>query len=445
MKKTKEDLNPLVISRCQFERATSHLKGLKTGLFEFLTQPKRMIRMNFPIEMDDGSVQMFRGFRVLHNNFLGPGQGGVRFHPQLTEDEVCALASLMTWKCALIGIPFGGAKGGVVCDTKKLSPSELRRITRRYISELGNNIGPYIDIPAPDMYTDQQTMAWIYDTYEALHQGQNNRPVVTGKPIDLGGSFGRNEATGRGCLYATERFITEAGNLTVKSVAGAKVAIQGLGNVGATAARLFREADALIIAVSDSQGGIYSNNGKGLDVDRVLAYKQEHNTVVGFPDTRNITNDELLAIECDILIPAAMGGQIHQGNAGNVKAKLVVEAANGPVTPAADDILVKKGTIVIPDILANAGGVTVSYFEWVQNIENEQWDLDEVNNELREKMFEAVDKVIIQWQVMAAANLVTQNQDHEAPVCAPTDVRAASYVLAIEKIANITLERGIWP
>ena len=445
MKKIKENLNPLVICNSQFQRATLHLQGLKAGLFEFLTFPKRMICMNFPIEMDDGSVQMFKGYRVLHNNFLGPGKGGVRYHPQLTEDEVCALSSLMTWKCALIGVPFGGAKGGVVCDTKQLSSSELRRITRRYISELGSNIGPYIDIPAPDMYTNQQTMAWIYDTYEALHQGHNNRPVVTGKPIDLGGSLGREEATGRGCLYATEHFISQAGSVAVTSIAGAKVAIQGLGNVGATAARLFKEAGALIVAVSDSQGGIYSNNGNELDVDRVLAYKQEHGTVVGFPDSRNISNDELLTIECDILIPAALGGQIHADNAGEVKAKLIVEAANGPVTPAADDILVKKGTIVIPDILANAGGVTASYFEWVQNIDNEQWELDEVNNKLRDKMYKAVDKVIAQWQEMASANLVTQDQNNEAPASAPIDVRTASYVLAVETIANITLERGIWP
>lgn len=447
-KKPEEDLNPLAISNCQFQRATSYLQGMKSGLFEFLTFPKRMIRMNFPIEMDDGSVQMFRGFRILHNNFLGPGKGGVRYHPQLTEDEISALASLMTWKCALIGVPFGGAKGGVVCDAKQLSSSELRRITRRYISELGNNIGPYVDIPAPDMYTNQQTMAWIYDTYETLHQGGNNRPVVTGKPIDLGGSLGREEATGRGCLYATEHFISQAGNVTLQSIAGSKVAIQGLGNVGGTAAGLFREAGAVIIAVSDSQGGIYSNDGKALDLDRVLAYKQEHGTVVGFPDSRNITNDELLTLECDILIPAALGGQIHAGNAADVKAKLIVEAANGPVTPAADDILAGRGTIVIPDILANAGGVTVSYFEWVQNIENEQWDLNEVNNKLREKMYHAVDKVIAQWREMAAANLVSTDQDNKdnaAPSSAPVDVRTASYVLAVEKIANVTLERGIWP
>jgi len=301
-----EDLAPFHASRRQFLRAEPHLEGLKRGLVDFFRYPKRSIGVCFPIEMDDGSVQTFHGYRILHNNVMGPGKGGIRFHPCVNEEEIAALAALMTWKCALLKIPFGGAKGGIACDPKQLSMIELRRITRRFISELGDNIGPYTDIPAPDMYTDSQTMAWIYDTYEMMHPGQNNRPVVTGKPVELGGSLGRDDATARGCLYATERLLSQAPSLGFESLQGARIAVQGYGQVGAATARLMQEAGAIIVTVSDSQGGIADPNGKGLDISKVSTWKQEHATVVGLPETRTITNADLLAIDCDILIPAAL-------------------------------------------------------------------------------------------------------------------------------------------
>lgn len=442
-KKLKEDLNPRVISQVQFSRAAAYFSHLPKGLVDFFTRPKRIVTVYFPIEMDDFSVQMFKGFRVLHNQVLGPGKGGIRYHPQVTEDEVVALAALMTWKCALVDIPFGGAKGGVVCDVKELSSNELRRITRRFISELDSTIGPYTDIPAPDMYTDQQTMAWIYDTYEMLHKGVNNRPVVTGKPLDMGGSEGRREATARGCLYATERFLAVCSAADLASLSGARVVIQGFGEVGYNAARLFQEAGSYIVGVSDSQGGISNLDGDGLDIQAVFEYKHQHGTVVGLPGTRTVTNEELLTLECDILIPAALGGQIHLGNVQDVKARLVVEAANAPVSPAADDILQQRGIIVLPDILANAGGVTVSYFEWVQNIENQQWGVDEVNDKLRRNQYKAVDRVVGQWQKMTAPG-ESEDSDAEADQ-QPVDIRTAALWVAINRLSSITLERGIWP
>ena len=439
--KPKENLNPLVISQIQFNRAAAYFTHLPKGLVDFFTQAKRIVTVNFPIEMDDFSVRMFKGIRVLHNQVLGPGKGGIRYHPQVTEDEIAALAALMTWKCALADIPFGGAKGGVICDVKSLSQNELRRITRRFISELNDTIGPYTDIPAPDMYTNQQTMAWIYDTYDMLHKGVNNRPVVTGKPIDMGGSEGRKEATARGCLFTTERVLAVCSRADLASLSGARVVVQGFGEVGSIAARLFQEAGAYVVAVSDSQGGIY--NADGLDIRTVSEYKQQHGTVVGLPGTRTVTNEELLTLDCDILIPAALGGQIHLGNVDDIKARLVVEAANAPISPAADDILQQKGIIVIPDILANAGGVTVSYFEWVQNIENQQWGEDEVNDKLRRNQYKAVDRVINQWQKMCAP---APQENNESPAeQTSVDIRTAALWLAINKLSNITLERGIWP
>jgi glutamate dehydrogenase (NAD(P)+) len=430
---SEEELAPFHISHEQFNRANAHLQGLKRGLIDFFSYPKRIVSVCFPIEMEDGSVETFHGYRVLHNNVLGPGKGGIRYHPCISEEEVAALASLMTWKCALVRVPFGGAKGGITCDSKQLSEVELRRITRRFIHELGDNIGPHTDIPAPDMYTDAQTMAWIFDTYDMMHPGHNNRPVVTGKPLDLGGSPGREEATGRGCLFATERFLSLAQLPDLPSLQGAKVAVQGFGQVGSVAARLMHEAGANIIAVSDSQGGIEVINGQALDISEVLAWKGEHGTVVGLPETRTITNKDILALDCDILIPAALGNQIRLDNVDGVKAKLVVEAANRPITPEADDALTEKGIHVLPDILANAGGVTVSYFEWVQNIENQNWALEEVNRKLREKMFQATDAVVNRWRRFPA-----ETELH-------TDLRTAALVVAIERVAHTTLKRGIWP
>src|SRR6516164_1231099 len=387
-----EDLNPYRIAAQQFDRAAALMPQLKRGLIDFLKRPARTVILDFPIELEDGSVETFTGYRVLHSRVRGPGKGGIRYHPDVTLDEVRALASWMTWKCAVIDVPFGGAKGGVACNTKDLSAGDLRKITRRFISELGELIGPHTDIPAPDMYTDARTMAWIYDTYAMMHPGRNNLPAVTGKPLDIGGSHGRHEATARGCLFATQQALARRLVPGLGSLTGARVAIQGSGNAGGIAAQLFHEAGARIIAISDSHGGIYQE--KGLDPEAVLGHKAETGSVLGSAGTREISNNELLSLECDVLIPAAMENQIRRDNASAVRARLICEAANGPTTPAADRILFGRGIPVVPDILANSGGACVSYFEWVQNIENEQWDLEEVNQKLRTKMERATDTVI---------------------------------------------------
>jgi len=438
--------NPVYMARPRFERASQYLNGIKHGLVDFLNSPKRSISICFPIELEDGSVVTFHGYRVVHNRVLGPGKGGIRFHPDVNADEMRALAALLTWKCALIDVPFGGAKGGVACDPKTLTETDLRRITRRYISELGDNIGPHTDVPAPDLYTNAQTMAWIYDTYDILHQGKDNLAVVTGKPLDLGGSEGRCDATARGCLYAAQRLLERGGVTGLRDLKGARVAIQGFGNVGAAAARLFKEEGAVIVAISDTQGGIHDENG--LDPDAVQAYKDEHQTVVGLPETLTITNQDLLELDCEILIPAALSNQIHKENAPRIRARLIVEGANGPITADADDILCSNGVIVLPDILANAGGVTVSHFEWVQNIEHESWELEQINRKLKIKMTRAVDTVFDRWQhlltidTLPAESADAGNNDNLAP--AP-DLRTAALVVAIERMAKVTLERGIWP
>ena len=428
-----EDLDPSNIRIEQFNRARSYLDGIKKGLVDFLCCPRRSISVSFPIEIEDGSIQTFHGFRVLHNNSLGPGKGGIRYHPDFSLSEATGLAFLMTWKCALMNLPFGGAKGGVICNPKELSEADLRHITRRFISELGDNIGPYTDIPAPDMYTNEQTMAWIYDTFDVMHPGKNNRPVVTGKPISLGGSLGRHEATARGVLNATEYYLNISPLPKLSDLDGASIVIQGYGNVGSIAAHLFRQAGAKIIALSDSQGGVY--NESGLDLTAVDQHKIEQNTVVGLMDATSVSNDDLLTLECDILIPAAIGNQIHQNNVEQIKAQLIVEGANGPITPAADNILMAKGIPVIPDILANAGGVTVSYFEWMQNLENEQWSFDEVNEKLRHKIEKGVESVLA-----CQKNLVNNNETNGA-----VDLRIAALVIAIRHVSDVTINRGIWP
>ena len=378
-----DDLDLLVVAKKQFNRALTWMGDLKEGLVDYLVTPKRTVHVRFPVHLDDDSVQTFHGFRVLHNASRGPGKGGIRYHPDVTEHEVAALATLMTWKTALVDVPFGGAKGGIICNPKKLSRSELRRITRRFVIELGDVIGPHTDIPAPDVYTDEQTMAWIFDTYDVFHRGQNNRAVVTGKPLELGGSKGRDDATARGSLYATERLLELGIVPDLATVEGARVAIQGAGNAGAHAMKLFHDAGARIVAISDSQGGVADD--EGLDPAEVLAHKAEHGTVVGLPETVTITNDDLLAYDCDILIPAALECEVRADNAAAVKAKLVVEDANGPLTPAADKILEERGVFVLPDIAANGGGVVVSYFEWVQNLQNQQWNVDKVHDKLRHR------------------------------------------------------------
>ncbi len=447
-----EELDPLRNIHEQFDRARAHLLGFKRGLIEFFQVPKRTLSVCFPVEMEDGSVRTFHGYRVLHNRVLGPGKGGIRYHPQVTEREVAALAALMTWKCAIVDVPFGGAKGGVVCDPKELTETDLRRITRRFIHELGDNIGPHIDVPAPDLYTNEQTMAWIYDTYDILHAGSNNRPVVTGKPLDLGGSVGRREATGLGAFMVTERYLEVAPPPGLTTLQGARVAIQGYGQVGIAAAQAFQAAGAKIVALSDSQGAIH--NEAGIDLAAADAHKREHGTLVGLPETRSLTNEDLLCIDCDILIPAALGHQIRSDNAARIQAKLVVEAANAPTTPQADDILHARGVVVLPDILVNAGGVTVSYFEWVQNIANEEWDLEEVNRRLRRRLRRAVDAVVDCWrEIRGGAGISIQNgESAEAPQAGVVpvteripDLRTAALVVAVRRVARATLERGIWP
>ena len=422
-----------VVAQQQFDRALAWVDDLKDGMLDYLRNPKRTTHVHFPVYMDDESVRMFHGFRVLHNNARGPGKGGIRFHPAVDEHEVCALAAFMTWKTAIVNIPFGGAKGGVVCDTKKLSRAEKRRITRRFVIALDDEIGPHTDIPAPDMYTDQETMAWLYDTFDVMHPGQNNRAVVTGKPIELGGSLGRDEATARGCLYATKQLLTHKLVPGLNSLEGATVVIQGCGNAGGTAMRLYHEAGAKVLAISDSSGGIYAQDG--LDPEAVLDFKKNHGTVVGLPDTTTITNEELLATECDILIPAAMENQIRSDNAAAVRTKLVVEAANGPTTPGADSILAANDIVVLPDICANAGGVVVSYFEWVQNLENQQWDEDKVNERLRKRMDTAVDTIVAQWNDI--------RDQPRAPHGQPT-LRDAALVTAVCRVARVTMQRDIW-
>lgn len=437
-----ESFDPAVISAQQFDKAAACIQGLKTGLIDFLKRPMRISIINFPVELDDDSVQSFKAIRVLHNRVFGPGKGGIRFHPDVTVEEVALLASLMTWKCALANIPFGGAKGGVICDTKQLSKRELRRITRRFTSEFFDIIGPQTDIPAPDLYTDEQTMAWIYDTYDMLNRGSNNRPVVTGKPVSLGGSYGRREATGQGCVYATERFLSRALIPDRQDIAGARVAIQGFGNVGSVAAQAFVRMGARIVAVSDSKGGVYSETG--LQPDEIKAFKAAQGTVVGMPETLTITNEELLEVDCDILVPSAISSQIHSGNAASIKAGLIVEAANNPTTPAADEILQQRGIHVLPDIIANAGGVTVSYYEWVQNQANEQWDRTLIDEKLKKKMCQTVDVVFNRWQSFVIGEEDSAKALQAASPGKP-DFRTIALVVAIERVANATLMRGIWP
>ena len=438
-----EHLDPTVMAETNLDRALPYLNHLQPGLVDTLRHPKRTITVSFPVEMDDASVQVFRGYRVVHNRTIGPGKGGLRFHPDLNLAEVCLLASLMTWKCALVDIPFGGAKGGVICDPKVLSQRELRRITRRFISELGDNIGPHTDIPAPDLYTNAQTMAWVYDTYDVMHSGNNNRAVVTGKPLSLGGSAGRREATGLGCFHATERLVENFQIKGLSTLEGARVVIQGFGNVGAVAARKFTAAGAKVIALSDSQGGIVSE--AGIDLDAATEYKREHGTLVGLPGTLSLTNQALLELECDVLVPAAMGAQICSHNAANIRAKLVVEAANGPVSPAADLILSERGITVLPDIVANAGGVVVSYFEWLQNIENQSWELDDINHRLHKKICQATDAVIERWKVLQEETAPEPEDMTGFPLNSSLNLRTAALVIAVERLAGVVEQRGIWP
>jgi len=414
-----EELNPFQIAMRQFDAAAEKL-NLEPGLREVLRNPRRAVTVTFPVRMDDGNVRVFEGYRVQHNWTRGPCKGGIRFHPNVSLDEVKALASWMTWKCATVNIPLGGGKGGVICDPKHMSKDELERLTRRYTYEIARFIGPDVDIPAPDVYTDPQVMAWIMDTYSAL-AGQNVPGVVTGKPLTMGGSLGRNDATARGCVFV----IREACKFRGLDLSKATVAIQGYGNAGMIAADLLVEMGCKVIAVSDSRAGIFNPNG--LNIAAVDAHKRKTGSVMDFPGAENVASESVLEAKCDILVPAALENQLTAENARLVRASIVAEAANGPTTPAADEILNNNGVLVLPDILANAGGVTVSYFEWAQNLQEFFWDEDDVNRKLEKVMVRSFNDVL------------SIHTTHHVPM------RTAAYMLAIDRVATVTRLRGMWP
>jgi glutamate dehydrogenase (NAD(P)+) len=414
-----EKINAWAVAQQQFDLAADILK-LEPGIRRVLREPRRELTVHFPVKMDDGTVQVLTGHRVQHNVTRGPAKGGIRYHQDVTLDEVKALAMWMSWKCAVVGIPFGGGKGGVVVDPKKLSQRELEALTRRYTTEITVLIGPDSDIPAPDVNTNAQTMAWILDTY-SMHVGYTVPAVVTGKPISLGGSEGRNEATARGCVFT----IVEAAKHLGLDLSKSTTVVQGFGNAGSIAAQLMSIEGSKIIAVSDSSGAV--RNTAGLDPDRVIAWKQEHGTVKGFPGSEDISNEELLTTPCDVLIPAALENQITGAIAAKVKAKIVAEAANGPTTPEADDILFRNGVFLIPDILANAGGVTVSYFEWVQDLNRDHWSEAIVNAKLKEIMVKSF------------------NETYALATRHAVNMRTGAYLLAVDRVASATALRGLYP
>lgn len=410
--------NTLMATRNLIREAVERL-GLPPVVYDYLKEPARFVEVSIPVEMDDGSIRLFTGYRAQHNNALGPYKGGIRFHPESDPDEVKALSMWMTLKCALIGIPFGGGKGAVVCEPRQLSMKEKERLSRGYIRALAGVLGPEIDIPAPDMYTDAQVMAWMADEYARIMQ-KSALGVVTGKPLLVGGSVGREEATSRGVLFAAREAVRVSGI----SLQNCRVAVQGAGNVGGYAALLLHEAGAKIVAISDSRAGVY--NPEGLDAGAVMKHKKATGSLASFPGAEEITNEQLLTIDCDILIPAARENQITAANAAAVKARIVVEGANGPTTPEADQILKEKGVLLVPDVLANSGGVTVSYFEWVQNNYGYYWDAETVNKCLEEKMVDAFHKIY---------NFTRENSGH-------LHMRSGAYMYAIRKIADAMQSRG---
>jgi glutamate dehydrogenase (NAD(P)+) len=389
-------------------------------LVNVLQECKKAVVVSIPVTMDDGSIEAFEGYRVTHNIARGPSKGGIRYHPDVTLDEVKALSMWMTWKCALMNIPFGGAKGGVVCDPKKLTRGELERMTRRFTSEIINEIGPEKDIPAPDVGTDGTVMAWIFDTY-SMNKGHSVLGVVTGKPLNVGGSLGRLEATARGCLYT----IQEAVRKKELSLGGLKCAVQGFGNVGSFLAKFLAEEGSIVVAVSDSQVGLY--NPKGIDIPAALAHKQETGSLRGLRGADELTNEELLVVDCDVLSPCALEQVITTDNADKIKASIICEGANGPVTPSADEILDDRGVMVLPDILANAGGVVVSYFEWVQGLQEYFWKEPEVNSKLRDIVTRAFNET---WHLQ---------QERQ------TSMRSAAYGVAVGRVAEATVTRGLYP
>ena len=412
-------LNPLEMVHTQLDKAARYLKA-DSNLVEKLKYAERALLVSVPVVMDDGRLKVFRGFRVQYNTVRGPAKGGIRYHPNVGLDEITALAAWMTWKCAVMNIPFGGAKGGVECDPKQMGAGEIERLTRRFTAEILSFIGPDRDIPAPDVNTNSQIMAWMMDTY-SMQVGHSVPGVVTGKPIEIGGSEGRSEATGLGVVYT----IFEASRKLGMDLDGATAAIQGFGNVGASAAKHLCRAGVKITAASTSKGGVYCD--RGIDINALQDYYRENASLAGFQGLDVITNEELLSVDCDILIPAAMENAIHRDNAGKVRARILAEGANGPVSPVADEILNDRGVFIIPDILANAGGVTVSYFEWVQDLQNYFWNEDEINAKLRMLMVSAFNKV----------TAIAEN--------AGVDNRTAAQMLGIGRVIEATRLRGLYP
>jgi glutamate dehydrogenase (NAD(P)+) len=412
-------LNPYAMAISQFDEAADRL-GLSQAMRAILRKPKRELIVNFPVRMDNGDIEMFTGYRVQHNINRGPAKGGIRFSPEVSLDEVRALAMWMTWKCAVVGIPFGGAKGGVLCDPSKMSRAEIERLSRRYATEISILIGPNSDIPAPDMNTNPQIMGWMMDTF-SMHQGYSVPAVITGKPLAIGGSEGRLEATARGVQYVTRESMLDLGMKPEEC----SVVVQGFGNVGSISARLLHELGCKVVGLSDVSGGVY--NPHGIDVHNALHYSNEHGKLKGLPNTEPVSNAELLVLPCDILIPAALENQLTEKNAAQVKARLIIEAANGPTTPEADRILNDRGIVVVPDILANAGGVTVSYFEWVQDLQRFFWAENEINNRLESIMTRAYRAV------------------HNKAVEQETNLRMGAYLLAVATVAEATEIRGVYP
>ncbi|HKV74741.1 MAG TPA: Glu/Leu/Phe/Val dehydrogenase [Gemmatimonadales bacterium] len=410
--------NPFEAMMSRFDFAAKAL-DLEPGLYKILRHPEKQIIVSVPVQRDNGDVEVFTGYRVLYNTSRGPAKGGIRFDLQVTLDEVKALAAWMTWKCAVVNLPFGGAKGGVICDPSTMSNAELEKLTRRYTSAIIDTLGPDSDVPAPDVNTNERVMAWVMDTY-SMHKRHTVTAVVTGKPVEMGGSLGRREATGRGCMIVTR----EALKLLQMPLSGTKVVIQGFGNVGSIAAQLMEREGMTIVAVSDKSGGVY--NPAGLKVDALLAHVKQHKFLKGFPGAKAVSNEEILELPCDVLVPAALENVITAKNAGNVKAKIVCEGANGPTTPGADKILNEKGIFVIPDILANAGGVTVSYFEWVQDRGGYFWDEETVNNRLERIMVRSFEEV------------TSMARKHNL------DNRIGAYMLAIDRVAAVHRLRGMY-
>jgi glutamate dehydrogenase (NAD(P)+) len=413
------EINPYQMVLRQFDAAVGHL-DLKRGVIDFLREPKRALIVTFPVRMDDGSVRMFTGYRVHHNTVLGPSKGGIRYHPNVNLDEMRALAMWNTWKCAVVNVPFGGAQGGVACDPELLSPRELERLTRRYISDISLLTGPESDIPDPDLNTDAQIMAWAMDTY-SMGRGHSVPAVVTGKPLEIGGTLGQTGAIGRGLMYV----IREAYRRLGKKLEGVTVAVQGFGRVGSNAALYLQEAGCRIVAANDLRGGVY--NPEGFDAVAAVRHAAQKRTVAGLEGTEPITEQELLSLDCDILVLAALGNQIRADNAERVRAKIIAEGGPGTITPRADAILADKGVCVLPDILASAGGMVVSYFEWVQDVRSFFWSEEQVNARLQETIVHSFQQV---WDIA---------QERKLPM------RTAAYVLAIGRVAKATLLRGIWP